>query len=108
MLSCKLNMTLERFIIFVFLTLDIALFVQPYPSEGACIFQCMQIVVANQGIKHRVKDGGRDDACVYKCEKHGECFTKWSQNALRCLREMYVYRRKCCLLSQQLNLSHQF
>lgn len=45
MLSCKLNMTLKQFIIFVFLTLDIGLFVQPYPLEGAWI------LVANQGIK---------------------------------------------------------
>lgn len=55
--SCKLNMTLKRFIIFVFLTLDIGLFVQPYPLEGVCIFRCMQTAVANQRIKHGVKDG---------------------------------------------------
>lgn len=37
--SWKLNMTLKRFIIFVFLTLDIGLFVQAYPLEGALLVQ---------------------------------------------------------------------
>lgn len=70
-------MTLRRFIIFVFLTLDIGLFVQPYPFDPlkgalwiqACIFHCMQIVVVNKQIKPSVKDGEGDDVCVYKHKK---------------------------------------
>lgn len=72
MASWKLNMTLRQFIIFAFLTLDIGLFVQPYPFDPAesapliqvSIFHRRQIVVANKQTDKGEEDGGE---VMYVC-----------------------------------------
>lgn len=122
--SWKLNMTLKRFIIFSFLTLDIGLFVQPYPFdplEGAlliqaCLFSLRVDCSGEQTDKSKCETWREDDVCVYMRKKDGEGYAKRSQNAFRCHTKqeiccIYLWWnttalcRECCLMSEQLNLS---
>lgn len=86
MSSWKLNMTLKWFIILVFLTLDIGLFVQPYPFdplERSTLDTSMHFSLnvecsCEQTDKTEQERWREDDAWVYKHRKDGESCTKCS------------------------------
>lgn len=92
----KLNMTLKRFIIFVFLTLDIGLFVQPYPFDvlesvlmiRRQIFHCLEIVDQSKWVDEEKMMYASTNTEVFL---HDGARWGWSLSANIGLRRIYYF-----------------